>query len=120
MPKFKKPGRKFIIKWNGGKDENGTIYMPYPQYYKDVLLFFQQASSEYWSDHNYLTTKTCRMIKSDSSIKNANLKQLKSMITFCTRGERFCDGHWGSMLEQGRVVLILERLKSISEEAINS
>jgi hypothetical protein len=33
------------------------------------------------------------------------------MLTYCVRGERFCDGHWAAMLESGRVVAILRRLR---------
>ena len=37
------------------------------------------------------------------------------MLTFCVRGERFCDGHWAAMIEGGQVRRLLERLKEIRD-----
>jgi hypothetical protein len=36
------------------------------------------------------------------------------MLTYCVRGERFCDGHLGGMIEKGHVQRILQRLREIS------
>lgn len=116
LPKFNKTGRKFIIKWFGGKDENGNMYMPYPKYYKDVVEFFYEAGSEYWTDVNYLSNRTAQSIRSDAKIKNASLQELKKMITYCTRGERSCDRHSAEMLKRGIVIKILERLKFLHNE----
>ena len=38
------------------------------------------------------------------------------MLTYCVRGERFCDGFWGSAIESGKIRAILERLKEIQQE----
>jgi hypothetical protein len=38
------------------------------------------------------------------------------MLTFCLRGERFCDGHVASVIEAGKIKSILKRLKVIMEE----
>jgi hypothetical protein len=35
------------------------------------------------------------------------------MLTYCVRGERFSEGHWGAMIEQGHVRRLLERLVEI-------
>ena len=39
------------------------------------------------------------------------------MLTFCVRGERFCDGHWGAMVREGRIGAILHRLQQLRGEA---
>ncbi|MFN8413162.1 MAG: DUF6508 domain-containing protein [Anaerolineales bacterium] len=36
------------------------------------------------------------------------------MLTFCVRGERFSDGHWGAMIEEGYIRRLLERLIEIN------
>jgi hypothetical protein len=38
---------------------------------------------------------------------------LKTMLTYCVRGESFCDGHMAAMIEKNKIRLILERLKEI-------
>jgi len=35
------------------------------------------------------------------------------MLTYCVRGERFGDGDWGAMIEDGHVRRLLERLAEI-------
>jgi hypothetical protein len=37
------------------------------------------------------------------------------MLTYCVRGERFCDGHWENLLRSGRVVALLRRLAELRE-----
>jgi hypothetical protein len=56
------------------------------------------------------------MLKNANLVKTASLSQIKTMLTFCVRGERFSDGHWGAMIEQGYIRLLLERLNVIKEE----
>jgi hypothetical protein len=42
------------------------------------------------------------------------------MITWCVRGERFCTGHRKALLESGKIVSILKRLKKLSTLPDNS
>ena len=56
------------------------------------------------------------MLESDDIIKTASLAQIKAMLTYCVRGERFCDGQWGAMIERGYVRLLLLRLAEIGSK----
>jgi hypothetical protein len=56
-----------------------------------------------------------KMIQSDEGIASASLSEIRTMLTFCVRGERFCDGHWGAMIRQGRIAAILNRLEQLRE-----
>jgi hypothetical protein len=38
------------------------------------------------------------------------------MLTYCVWGERFSDGHWGTMIEKGYIRRLLERLDEIKSE----
>jgi hypothetical protein len=53
------------------------------------------------------------MIRDADITKNSSLDQVKTMLTYCVRGERFCDGHWGEMIESGIIRNLLERLKEL-------
>jgi hypothetical protein len=44
--------------------------------------------------------------------------EIKTMLTFCLRGERFADGHWGEMIEAGHIRRLLERLLVIRSEML--
>ena len=53
------------------------------------------------------------MLVSDDGVRDATIEQIKTMLTYCVRGERFNDGHWAAMLEGGHVRRLLERLAEI-------
>ncbi len=55
------------------------------------------------------------MIRDGEFIKIAPIKDIKTMLTYCVRGERFSDGHWAEMLRSGRIVAILKRLQVLRE-----
>jgi hypothetical protein len=56
------------------------------------------------------------MLRDEELVRTASLAQIKTMLTFCVRGERFSDGHWGAMVEKGYIRRILERLNEIKSQ----
>jgi hypothetical protein len=116
LPVFDVPGRKFVERWAGGtRTEDGAITAPSPIYADDVLAFFQLAGQPLWSDYEYDPAEVRRRVEDDACIASATLEDIKSMLTYCVRGERFCDGHWEAILESGRVTVILRRLAVLKE-----
>ena len=104
-----------VKRWEGGeKQKNGSTTMPYPTYEKVVEDFFRVAANEYWLDYEYNPTQAGEMLRNENFIRSASLEQIKTMLTFCVRGERFSDGHWGAMIEEGYIRRILERLIEIN------
>lgn len=105
-----------ILKWEGGeKLKDGSFSMPYPQYHPLVEEFFRLGSGP-WIDYEYNPEQAYQMLKDENAVKNASLPQIKTMLTFCVRGERFSDGHWGEMIKKGYIRRILERLNEIKSE----
>jgi hypothetical protein len=49
------------------------------------------------------------MLGDDEFIRGCTPDDLPTMLTFCVRGERFGDGHWGHVLEKGAVTALLRR-----------
>ena len=94
----------------GGQGLDGEIAMPQPQYDDLVEKFFRTASSDCWSDYVYQPDVAGRMLEDCEAVKNATLSEIQTMLTYCVRGERFCDGHWGAMIECGHIRRILKRL----------
>jgi len=64
-------------------------------------------------DFDYVPQEAGRMLEDPALVRRASIDEIKTMLTYCVRGERFCEGHWGAMIEGGHVRRLLERLKEI-------
>ena len=105
-----------ILKWEGGeKLKDGSFIFPYPNYDPLVEEFFRVVSSR-WLDDEYDPEQAYQMLKDEGRVRTASLDEIKTMLTFCVRGERFSDGHWGEMIEQGYIRRLLERLNAIKRK----
>jgi hypothetical protein len=116
LPRFERPGREFIKAWLDGQETaGGDITFPYPVYEEDVVAFFHLARQSWWSDYGYDPVRAAKMLGDDEFIRGCTLDDLRTMLTFCVRGERFCDGHWGQVLETGKAAALLRRLAALRE-----
>jgi hypothetical protein len=116
LPRLYADGFLPVESWGGGKQKDGSISLPYPNYHPVVEEFFRLVSGDGWLDRGYDPEQAYEMLKDENTIKNASLSQIKSMLTFCVRGERFSDGHWAQMIEEGYIRRLLERLDEIGSE----
>ena len=119
LPKLYAEGFSPVINWEGGKQKDGTYQLPYPHYHSLVQEFFHAVAGEVWIDYEYNPEQAYQMIKDENLIRTASLPQIKTMLTFCLRGERFSDGHWAQMIEDGYIRRLLERLNEIKSEKQN-
>jgi ribA/ribD-fused uncharacterized protein len=111
LPQLYAEGFTLIDRWGGGtKQPDGAITMPWPEYAPVVTQFFAAASQPCWCDYDYRPDEAARMLQDANGIANASLAQIKTLLTYCVRGERFCDGHWAAMIEQGHIRRLLQRL----------
>ncbi len=120
LPRLYADGFSPVTSWEGGKQKDGTFTLPYPNYHKIVNEFFYAVASEGWLDYEYNPEQAYQMLKDENLIKTASLSQIKTMLTFCSRGERFSDGHWAQMIEEGHIRRLLERLNEIKAEQLPS
>jgi hypothetical protein len=117
LRRFYAEGFSPIESWSGGdKQEDGSFTSPYPNYNPLVEEFFTTVAKDGWLDHEYNPEQAYEMLQDENLIKSASLDQIKTMLTFCARGERFSDGHWGEMIEKGYMRRLLERLEKIKSE----
>jgi hypothetical protein len=117
LPRLYADGLSPVDSWAGGEtQEDGSITMPYPRYNALVEEFFRLASSECWLDYGYGPENAWAMLRDEQLVKTASLSQIKTMLTYCVRGERFSDGHWAEMIEAGYIRRLLERLEVIRSE----
>jgi hypothetical protein len=73
--------------------------------------FFRLAGQECWLDAEYLAIDPARMLDDDEAIGAATLEQVRAMLTYCVRAERFGDGSWEGFLRSGRITALLRRLQ---------
>ena len=104
LPLFEQPKGPFVLEYN-----------PYPQYAPEVLAFFKLAGVAFWSEYGYDPITAFAMLEDDDQIRTATLDQVKTILTACVRGERFGDGFWAAMLEQGKIVELLRRLQVLRD-----
>ena len=116
LPRLYAEGFTAVLHWNEGeKRKDGSFSMPYPDYHPLVHEFFRLGGGP-WIDYEYNPEKAYQLLKDEQAIRTASLSQIKSMLTYCVRGERFSDGHWEEMIEKGYIRRILERLNEIKLE----
>lgn len=115
LPRLYAEGFSPVICWEGGKQEDGSFTLPYPKYDPLVEEFFQRIQGN-WIDYEYNPEQAYAMLKNEELVKTASLHQVKSMLTFCKRGERFSDGHWAEMIEKGYIRQLLERLNELKSD----
>lgn len=114
LPRLYADGFAPVIRWQGGvKGSDGVISMPYPEYDPLVEAFYRLAASACWLDYGYQPEDAARMLKDEAFVRSASLAQIKAMLTYCVRGERFSDGHWAEMIENGSIRRILEWVEAI-------
>ena len=117
LPLLYKDGFSPVKKWHGGdKDDDGAITMLWPEYQPIVEEFFRIASSECWTDYDYLSKSAGKMLDDENAVRTADLVEIKTMLTFCVRGERFFTGHWEAVIENGYVRRILQRLGELGHD----
>ena len=114
LPLLYAEGFSPVRRWHGGTARpDGVITMPWPEYDEVVQAFFCSAAGDCWSDYGYDPAEAYAMLKDEDRVAAASLDQIKTMLTYCLRGERFSDGHWGVMIEQGHIRRLLERLREL-------
>jgi len=117
LPALSRPERETIREWDlRRKEPEGTIVLTPPIYEADIYQFFRLAAQPWWCDYNYVPKNAMAMLEDDRVIASATLDQVKTMLTLCVRGERFCDGLWASVLSAGRVTALLRRLQALRGE----
>lgn len=112
LPKLCRAGFEPVEEWDMSGE---TLHFPYPRYHPDVTAFINLAGKPVWSDYDYIPMKAYGMLSDPRLVANASLMQVKTMLTYIVRGERFADGHWAAMIEQGHLRRVLERLAKLSE-----
>lgn len=108
LPRLYADGFSPIESWRGAeKHGDGSFTVPYPNYNPLVEQFFRAVSCGGWLDPKYNPEQACQLLQDENAVKTASIEQIKSMLTFCVRGE---------MIEKGYIRRLFERLEQIKAE----
>lgn len=121
LPLLEPEGFEPVERW-GGSDvaEDGAVTLPWPQYNQTVIAFMQAAAKEAWSDYDYQPAQAARMLRDQEAVGQASLAEIRTMLTYCVRGERFGDGHWAAMIDQGHIRRLLTRLSELRQSVADT
>ena len=97
---------------------DGSVSFPHAVYDPLVWEFMETASKDCWCDYDYSPASSGEPLDDPSYVASASIEKIKSMLTWCIRGERFCGGHVGTMIETGKVRILLERLTELREKLV--
>lgn len=95
------------VQWKGGKESDGIMEIPYPDYPDEIWASFSIFDPDTDYSDNY--EKYCKGILPT----DMNVRQIRTMLTFIERGERFCDGHVQRYLENNILLKLLLRLDDL-------
>ena len=114
-PKLNRRDFDPIIEWKGGgKIDEKVNFMRWPIYDPIVINFLELASKECWNDYNFNQYVMNKMIKSEVVVQCADLPQMKQMLSYCVRGDKFIsEGHMGTMIKEGHISRLLQRLDKL-------
>lgn len=116
LPQLYGPRTTPVRKWHYGEAGDGTLISPFPEYSEEVESFFMLAGRPCWSDYGYRPEEAHRMLYDEPFVRQCGIEDIKTMLTYCVRGERFSPGFWGEMIEEGKIRLLLERLAQIRND----
>ena len=107
-----------VIRWIT-KTKDGTLTLPWPEYDETVERFIELIVSQgCWMDTEYVPEQAKRLLMDEAAVRRAAIPEIRQMLTLVVRGERFCDGWWASLIDDGHVRRLLERLVEIEQEGI--
>ena len=78
-----------------------------------VEEFIDEASHKTWSDFEYDPEAAGQAIADPAFVARASLEQLRTLLTYFVRGERFCDGHWTALIADGTLDRLIQRLRQL-------
>lgn len=83
------------------KSNPEVVFIPYPDYEECVMQVLGTLEDDrYLSNYEKIR---------DKNIESMTIKEIATMYTFILRGERFCDGHIASYIENGTLYMLVKR-----------
>jgi hypothetical protein len=103
--------------WHGQRRlDDGSLTMPFPDYHEpmDRLWAAFQHAGYPPEPADYVSWMSTKADPSDPTmIRTLDRHELSLCLLAIRRGERFCDGHWASMLAKGALLAAAQRAATL-------
>jgi hypothetical protein len=93
--------------------DDGVLRMYSRRYSDDVQGLLDASRAPAWRDADYGQKKADEILSDPKRIAVASLQDIKTLLTFCVRSERFAEGSWGSRVRSGEISAVLNRLAEL-------
>lgn len=105
------------VGWGDPESDDGLQVggYDYPQF---METFWHVAEHDGWLEGSYDQEEGFFYLEHTRRVEFADLEEIQRLLRFCYRGEWFCEGHWGNMVEQGLLPALLARLDELAIEAL--
>ena len=101
--------------------EDGALVLPWPEYDETVRSFIDLIVNQgCWMDPSYVPEEAERLLLDEAAVGDATIPEIQRMLTVVVGGERFCEGWWSSMIEDGHIRRLLERLAEIESAGLGA
>lgn len=114
LPRLRELEGEYVTGWVAARSGDRTASRS-PIYPRAVTEFFYVASQPCWRDDAYDAKAAEALVRDRARVRRASLGEVRAMLTWCVRGERAREGHWGAVLEDGTVFSILARLQELAD-----
>ena len=113
IPYFADSSNQFVECTEMQKNEDGSFSFPYCSYSEMVREFEKTVyDTEFIFKGDYLEGISGKATD-PAFIERCDLETLRKIMTSCVRGERFCEGHLASVIENGLILKVLKRLEEL-------
>jgi len=110
-----------ISKWTKGRTRNGVTTLPMevtsPAVNRLVSALYDNGFIVNFDWTSWQETAAL-YVKDPSRLATADLETLQKLLTTHARKDRFCGGHFTSMISNGHIMAILRRLETLQQEAL--
>ena len=106
-------GKKCGVMHGIEKTKDGVLMMPFADYDPVISELEREFFASDLVDYQYGDTATILIDSLPEKLNTMTKKEIGTCLTFIFRGERFCEGHILSYLENGMLVALLRRLADI-------
>lgn len=116
LPALAEPGPANQETWPPlQQDAQGAFLLTGPEYPPLVRQFIHYVGHSPWNAFDYDLHAAGERIRDPQAIATATLRDVRHMLTYVLRGERFCDGHVGACIASGQVGAILRRVAQLRD-----
>jgi hypothetical protein len=107
-------------RWTGKERDGEVVASPTFRPSEEMSRFVQTAYDGGWVvpfDWPKWEKNSTKYIEKPEALNDADLNELRRLLTTHVRKDRFCEGHLAEMVECGHIEAILKRLRDIRDKA---